>query len=318
MPPVNQIEKLCQRARQAIEGRDWNKAKLSYLQALGLKSDLPDVHYGLATVYFQLRELTSAAHHFREVTRLDPLRAGAYINLGAVLNLLNQYDEAVATLRRGIQLDTSRVEGYYNLGVVYKRKGQPDLAIQAYKEAIRINPRMVDAQLNLANLYLEKEQYRQAILFYEQALQNRPNWAKALEGLAQAKAAMGEGDKGAEVVQAIPAAAAGKGKGKGAPAKDPERLVDPNAHGALLGHLHQAAQECETFGGQLEQHLEQHMEPIIKELSTCLLYAEGGHGDLNEITERYENSLKVMLQIKKSLQESLAHVREHGEKVQDW
>src|SRR5437016_1684889 len=96
------IETLLQRARLAIEERNWDKAKQIYLQALGLKSDLTDIHYGLATVYFQLKELTSAAHHFKEVARLDPLRAGAYINLGAVLNLLNQHDEAVAALRRGI------------------------------------------------------------------------------------------------------------------------------------------------------------------------------------------------------------------------
>src|SRR5947208_12118630 len=97
------IEKLLQKARQAIEERDWDKAKQLYLQALGFKSDVPDIHYGLATVYFQLKELTSAAHHFKEVTRLDPLRAGAYVNLGAVLNLLNQHDDAIASLRRGIQ-----------------------------------------------------------------------------------------------------------------------------------------------------------------------------------------------------------------------
>src|SRR5207237_3743434 len=95
----DKVERLCQRAQLAIAERDWDKAKQAYLMALGVRSDLPDVHYGLATVYFQLRELTSAAHHFREVTRLDPLRAGAFINLGAVLNLLNQYDEAVTTLR---------------------------------------------------------------------------------------------------------------------------------------------------------------------------------------------------------------------------
>src|SRR5260221_13505381 len=98
-----EIAKLCETARQAIAQRDWPKAKQVYLQALGLKSDLPDVHYGLATVYFQLRELTSAAHHFREVTRLDPLRSGAYINLGAVLNLMQQFDEAIQALRRGLQ-----------------------------------------------------------------------------------------------------------------------------------------------------------------------------------------------------------------------
>src|SRR5580704_9171009 len=142
------IEGLFLKARQAIEQRDWTAAKMMYLQALGLKSDLPDVHYGLATVYFQLRELTSAGHHFKEVTRLDPLRAGAYINLGAVLNLLNDHEEAIAALRRGIQLDPQRVEGFYNLGLVYRRKGQSDMAVQSYREAIRINPRMADAHLN--------------------------------------------------------------------------------------------------------------------------------------------------------------------------
>src|ERR1700730_5294654 len=111
------IEGLFQKARQAIEQRDWPTAKMMYLQALGLKSDQPDVHYGLATVYFQLRELTSAAHHFREVTRLDPPRAGAYINPGAVLNLLEQHDEALTALRKGIQLDNKRVEGFYNMGL---------------------------------------------------------------------------------------------------------------------------------------------------------------------------------------------------------
>src|SRR5215469_13865275 len=134
----DKVEKLCQRAQVAISQRDWEKAKQVYLMALGLRSDLPDVHYGLATVYFQLRELTSAAHHFKEVTRLDPLRAAAHINLGAVYNLLGQLDDAVGALRRGIQLDPQRVEGYYNLGLVNRRKGQIDLAIQAYREAIRL------------------------------------------------------------------------------------------------------------------------------------------------------------------------------------
>src|SRR5436309_6858804 len=130
----DKVDKLCQRAVQAIAERDWEKAKQAYLMALGLRSDLPDVHYGLATVYFQLRELTSAAHHFSEVTRLDSLRAGAFINLGAVLNLLQRYAEAIPALRRGIQIDPQRTEGYYNLGLVYRRKGQPELAVTAYKE----------------------------------------------------------------------------------------------------------------------------------------------------------------------------------------
>src|SRR5438067_1080786 len=131
------LEKLFQKARQFIADRDWEKAKQVYLQALGIRSDNPDVHYGLATVYFQLRELPSAAHHFKESTRLDPLRAGAFINLGAVQNLLEDYEAAVATLRRGLHLDPTRGEGFYNLGVVYRNLGEDDLAIQAYRESLR-------------------------------------------------------------------------------------------------------------------------------------------------------------------------------------
>src|SRR5262245_32432797 len=186
----DKVEKLCQRAQQAIAERDWEKAKQVYLMALGLRSDLPDVHYGLATVYFQLRELTSAAHHFREVTRLDPQRAGAFINLGAVLNLMSQYDEAMTVLRRGIQIDGQRTEGYYNLGLVYKKKGQIDLAITAYKEAIRINPRLGDAHPNSPNLSMQRQQARAALQHYKQALQLRPGWEKAVDGIDQAKAAI--------------------------------------------------------------------------------------------------------------------------------
>ena len=82
--------------------------------------------------------MTSAAHHFKEVTRLDPHRVGAFVNLGAVLNLLDQLDDAIVALRRSIQLDGKRVEGYYNLGLVYRRKGQLDLAIQSYREALAL------------------------------------------------------------------------------------------------------------------------------------------------------------------------------------
>src|SRR6516225_9101303 len=187
--PAESVESLLQRAREYMEQRNWDRARQIYLQALGLRADSSDVHYGLATVCFQLRDLNSAAHHFREVTRLDPLRAGAYINLGAVYNLLDQIDDAVTALRRGIQLDSHRAEGYYNLGLVYRRKNQPELAVQAYREAIRVNPRMADAHYNIANLYMEKDEPSLAISHYKSALELRPSWEKAVTGLAAAQAA---------------------------------------------------------------------------------------------------------------------------------
>jgi tetratricopeptide (TPR) repeat protein len=304
------VEKLCLIAKQAIAARDWDKAKQAYLMALGLRSDSPDIHYGLATVYFQRQELTSAAHHFREVTRLDPLRAGAFINLGAVLNLLGQYDEALTVLRRGIQLDPQRVEGYYNLGLVHRKKGQIDLAIQAYREALRLNPRMADAHFNLGNLFLEKGQPRVALQHYDQALQLRPNWEKAIEGRAHAEAVLNPPSEDEDTIHGVPAPIARQQGASGLSELD--RNVDPSEHGALLGALHSTASESETFGKQFQQLLTDEVEPAIKELSSALLYSGGSRSELEACVTRFETALERMRSVQQSLQSSMARLRQHA------
>jgi tetratricopeptide (TPR) repeat protein len=309
---MGKIERLCLKAKQAIEARDWDKAKQAYLMALGLRSDTPDIHMGLATVYFQLRELTSAAHHFREVTRLDPLRAGAFINLGAVLNLLQELDEAVVALRRGIQLDPQRVEGYYNLGLVYRRKGQLDLSIQAYREAIRLNPRMADAYLNLANLYVEKQQYRPAIQNYEEALKLRPNWDKALEGRDHAQALL----SGIRPV-ATPSAPAPGQAGRGRSSVDREKPIDPNIHASLLTSLCATAEATEELGRRFQKTLSDEMEGAIKELSSCLLQPIGASGEFSTSVERFEQAFEHVRTAQKNLEAGVASLQLFDGKFSD-
>lgn len=306
----DKIEKLCLKAREAIEQRDWARAKQAYLLALGHRSDLPDIHYGLATVYFQLRELTSAAHHFREVTRLDPLRAGAYINLGAVLNLLEQLDEAIAALRRGIQLDPQRVEGYYNLGLVCRRKGQNDLAIESYREALRLNPRMADACMNLGNLYLEKGQHSMAQSQYQQALRLRPGWEKALDGIRfiQETTMAAQPGKAAETMKI---AAPEK------PTIDLERPADPVAHQGLLTNLHQATVVCEEAGRKLQQILADEVEPAIKELSTCLLYPDTPLSEMESCIHRFEKALEHVRSAESAVMGNMDRLRHMSESFPD-
>lgn len=304
----DKVEKLCLKAQQAIAERDWDKAKQSYLMALGLRSDLADVHYGLATVYFQLRELTSAAHHFREVTRLDPSRAGAFINLGAVLNLMQQYDEAVTALRRGIQLDGQRTEGFYNLGLVYKRKGQNDLAITAYKEALRINPRLADAHLNLANLYMERTQPRMALQHYEQALGLRAGWEKALDGVDQARAAIStEGMPTTQAVAPMPI------RGTSTGGVDLDKTVDPVTHVNFLTGLHQAATATEETGRLLQKIVAEEVEPVIKELSAVLLHSSGSRSELDNTLTKFETAMNRMKSAHTALKTAVGKVEEVGE-----
>jgi len=306
------VESLLQRARECMDQRNWDRARQLYLQALGLRADSPDVHYGLATVCFQLRDLNSAAHHFREVTRLDPLRAGAYVNLGAVYNLLDQLDEAVAALRRGIQLDSHRAEGYYNLGLVYRRKGQPELALQAYREAIRVNPRMADAHYNLGNLYLEKEEPSLAVAHYKSALELRPAWEKAMRGLEQAQGII-------HGVEAGKATAEGTAKKPDSspkiPKLDPDRLVDPNIHGSLLTIMHKTCVEADTHSRQFMELLEGEVEPAIKELSTCLLYPDSSVNELDQCVQKFESAIGHMRSVQRALQSNAEKIRSTGDRM---
>ncbi len=268
------------------------------------------MHYGLATVCFQLKDLHSASHHFREVTRLDPMRAGAFINLGAVYNLLDQLDDAVAMLRRGIQLDPRRGEGYYNLALVYRRKGALDMAIHAYREALRVNPQMADAHYNLANVYLEKGQLGMAATHYKQALQMRPNWDKAQAGLAEIEARLNPppaaADPAAETVQAVGPATA---------PVDMERVIDPNVKGDELLIVHKATIESEEFGRGFLQVLENEIEPAIKELSSALLYSDTSASELDQCVEKFEGALARMRSAQKTVVLSIERVQTLGEKL---
>lgn len=285
----DKIGKLCLKARRALEERDWTTARQLYLQALGQRSDLPDIHYGLGTVYFQLRELSSAIHHFQEVTRLDPQNARAYINLGVIFNLLEQPDKAIHALRRGIQQDPERFEGYYNLGLIYRRQGQTDLAIESFRETLRLNPRMADACLNLAKLYQEKGQLNRAQKQYEEALKLRPGWDKALEGMRSLPVPP-EAEKPAPVVR--PAAETAPAHPAVKANIDLDRTADPVVFQSLLATLNNATAVSEEAGRLLKVILVEEIEPALKELSSCLLNPGKAVNDLAVCLLRFEQALE--------------------------
>ena len=150
------VEGLCQEARQAIAQGKIEQAHDLYLQALDLNAELPDIHYGVATVCFMMNDLESAAYHFKEVIRLDTTRAGAYVNLGAVYNRMEQFDEAIQILRRSIQVDPKRAEGYYNLGLVYEQMGERQKALECMKQIYEADYGYKDVALRVESSYGEK------------------------------------------------------------------------------------------------------------------------------------------------------------------
>lgn len=307
------VESLSQKAQQAVAKGEAEQARQYYLQALAIRSDLPNVHYGLATVCYMLNDLTGAAYHFKEVTRLDTVRAGAYINLGAVYNKLDQLDEAISALRRGIQLDLNRAEGYYNLGLVYRRKGQIDLAIQAYREATRVKKNMPDAHYNLANLYLEKGNHNLALLHYQHAFEQRPNWEKAQHGLEQVRQLLQEDET--PNTRPIEREDSEPDDEPTQHLLDPDRTVDPYVHGTMLTDLHHATKDSEQLCRDLVQLLQAEIEPALKVLSGCLLHTNQSSLELDQSVQKVETAILHMSNTEKKLQKSVDKIRVAGDQL---
>jgi tetratricopeptide (TPR) repeat protein len=301
------LELLRKQAQEALSRGQYQEARQIYQQALGYNSDSPDIHYGIATACFLVGDAHSAIYHFKEVIRLDPVRAGAYINLGAVQNRLGEFDEALATLRRGIQLDPNRAEGYYNLALVYKQLGQLEMAVNAYREAIRLNGRMYDAHYNLGNLLMEKGQLGVAIAHYKQALEIRPNWEK---GRVALEAALAEQKAAKQEAPGRPPSSASSGSNL-----DPGRVLDPNFHGNFLRDLHDIVVETDNETQVLLEFLQKEVEEAIRVLGICILTPKDPKYNLEDSIRQFDAVVDKLQALQDAMQKRMLKSKVLGEQV---
>jgi tetratricopeptide (TPR) repeat protein len=165
---------------------------------------------------------------------------------------------------------------------------------------------MADAHLNIANLYLDKGNAKAAIQHYDQALEVRPNWDKALDGREHAESLLAPKPEDI-LLDTLPTA---KQKSQ----VDWDRIIDPNVWSHLLTALNSNSTEAETQGKQLQQLLANEIEPVIKELSTCLLYPDAPLSELAVCVQRFEAALDRLRSLHENVQQHMGRLRENADK----
>ncbi len=301
------VQELCQKARQALATGDAQTARQCYFQALAQKPDSADIHYGLGTTCFLLHDLNGAAYHFNHTITLDPNRYGALINLGAVYNQMGKPDEALAILRQAIKLDPKRAEIYYNMGLAYRSKGQAELAIQAYRESIHLNPQMKDTHFNLANLLQDLGRLPQALVHYKEALKLDPQFQAAQVGVQQVEALLHP----EHPVQVVKQGAQAKAN----PAVDMTQPIDPRFEGPALQALHRTTIVSENCCREFSQVMQEELEPAIKELSSTLLYSNATASDLEDRINRFEKAMNRTKALQRAWQQAMQKVAELNEQL---
>lgn len=174
---------LVAQGRKLLRGRKFSEAASCFQSAIAANPHDTGAHEAMATVAFITKDYETAATHFREASRCDSSKPQPLINLGAVLNKLQRYKEAIEVLQKGLVKNRNSSEAYYNLGIAYRGAGNAGMAVSAYKEAIRLKSDFAEAHQNLGNAYLDQNNKRQAKAAFTRALELNPELPGARRGL---------------------------------------------------------------------------------------------------------------------------------------
>jgi tetratricopeptide (TPR) repeat protein len=100
---------------------------------------------------------------YEKAAELDPLSAGARVNLGTVLFNGHAWSDAEMQYKAALEIDPNYALPHFNLGNLYEERGDFENALFHYGEALRIHPSYADAHYNLALLHQSSGEIMNAV-----------------------------------------------------------------------------------------------------------------------------------------------------------
>ena len=131
----------------------------------------------------------------KDALKLDPENPVIYTDIGVVLLVKKDYEEAVGAFKKAIELGSEDLDLVYDkLGYALDRLGDTDGAINAYSKSLEIAPcgRVYN---NLGISLFDQGDVDHAIANFKKAITHNPKQAVAYKNLAYALAVKGEIDE---------------------------------------------------------------------------------------------------------------------------
>ena len=153
--PQDALEVAEEMARKAkVDSRFYFKALDAYQRVLEFDATNTQALYGMAKSHYELKQWAEAKEAIDVAIDNDGHRPEFFVLRGQVLEVMEQYDSAVADLRRALELDPNHGRAYYVLGTIYDGTyGEPWQALANYSKAIHAEPAMVEAYFYRALTY---------------------------------------------------------------------------------------------------------------------------------------------------------------------
>jgi len=178
-----QAQDYLRRAEIAWRQGHFQDSAEAYRQALKIKPDLAQAHYGLGLALARLQRYQEAAAAFQAALRYEPEWAQAHKDLGVAYLKLKRWPQAVKAFKTSLRYQPQDPEAYYNLGVAAGKLGQHQEALDAFSEALRLKPDYVAALNNLGLANIKLNRWSEAKRAFEKALALQADSPEAHLGL---------------------------------------------------------------------------------------------------------------------------------------
>lgn len=185
-------------AYAAHQNGQWPAAERAYEALLKSEPHHADGLHLFGLLRHQQGRHAEAAALIRRALDQQPGLAGAWLNLGSVLKVLEQFNEAIDCYRRAIELQPDFAAAHANLGNAMGAAGRYGQAAPHYRRALELEPGNAGVLNNLGNALVNLGQADDAITAFEAALSHAPHHAGALNNLGNARKAAGELERATE------------------------------------------------------------------------------------------------------------------------
>jgi len=146
-------------------------------KALGINSDLGEVHTALGDLYVQSGQLDAAASAYNDAIALDPRAVDARTGLAAVLARQGRLDDAEAQHILAIELLPANWNGYNSFARFLLSQGRLDEALTNYERSIELAPESAGGYNNIGVIYYFKGEFANAARYYDQSIALDPGRA---------------------------------------------------------------------------------------------------------------------------------------------
>ncbi|MGR8953470.1 MAG: tetratricopeptide repeat protein, partial [Gammaproteobacteria bacterium] len=116
------------------------RATKEYQDYLAINADWPSENVNQGNFLLRQGQLDAAIASYERALKLDPLFAGAYVNLADAYRQLEREDEGEKQLRRGLALLPNSADLHHALGLLRVRQGNLSKALQELASANRLAP----------------------------------------------------------------------------------------------------------------------------------------------------------------------------------